>query len=145
MSDGVGRLDIQRHELDAVIHAVGAEQASRQRIVEGLVQLAVDATGDQRIEAGLHVSPQRLRRHLLAEQFLQLLTAARDASVVKLGAFHRVAFRTGPVACLETFARAPSDVGKTLVVALEAFSDAGGDALGQCRRNGGCAHRRDAG
>lgn len=37
--DRIGRLDIQRDELDLRIHAVGAEVTPGQGIVEGLVQL----------------------------------------------------------------------------------------------------------
>jgi hypothetical protein len=57
MGDGVGRFDVDRHELDRIVHATGGEQPPGQGVVEGLVQLAVDQPFDQRGEGCAYLHP----------------------------------------------------------------------------------------
>ena len=57
MRDAVGGLDAQRHELDVGIDAAGLEEAPRQRVVVGLVQLAIEQTANRLFEGRLDAQP----------------------------------------------------------------------------------------
>ena len=59
MGDAIGRFDAQRDEFDVGIDAAGLEEAPRQRVVVGLVQLGVEQTGDLGLECGLDARPHR--------------------------------------------------------------------------------------
>ncbi len=127
MGDRVGRFDVHRDELDRRIHAAGLEEAPGQRVVEGLVQLAVDQIRDEPVIAVAHRRPQRAVMRVIQQRRLQAQRALGDAFVVQLDALHRVTARTGPVHGFEAAARPLRDLGEARVVVRKGVVDEGGD------------------
>jgi len=132
MGDGVGGLDIQRHEFDAVIHAVGGEQAPGQGVVERLVQLTIDTAIDQGGEIAFDLRPEQPGIARAGQQLLQPCTALAHAEVIQFNTRDCVGFGGGPITVLEALAGTPADLGEAMVVILEALRDATGKAGGQC-------------
>jgi hypothetical protein len=120
---GVGGLDVQGHEFHRRVHAAGLEEAPGQRVVEGLVQLAVDQAVDQLLVAAADRRPQRAVMGVLLQGRFQPQHALGDALVVQFDALHRVLARGRPVARLEAQFGAPGDVGEARVVVGEGVTD----------------------
>ncbi len=115
-------------ELQRRVHAPGSEQAPRQRVVEGLVQLGVDQALQQRAVAGVHPQPQRALADRLTGKAAQRIHLLGDAQVVQGDALDRILSRTGPVALLEALPRPRGDRRKAGVVLLETVADGYRDA-----------------
>ena len=123
-----GRHDLQRQELHVRRDAVDLEESPRQRVVEGLVQLAIRQRGDAQGVGRADVAPQRTRAHALFQQRFQPRQGFAHAGFVQIDARGGVGLRLPPVAAFETFARATGDVGEARVVVVEAVGDARGRA-----------------
>ena len=148
MGDRVGGLDIHGHELDGRIHALGGEQAPRQGVVEGLVQLGIDQAVQQRGVGLAYVQPQRAGAHVLACAAAQGIHGLGDAVVIQADAFDGVLPGTGPVTRFKAQPRPLRDGRKARVVVLEAIADQQRQRCGQrtgIRSIGGShsSHRRD--
>ncbi|MNV80956.1 hypothetical protein D3C71_1745910 [compost metagenome] len=127
MGDGVGRLHIHRHELDRPVYATGREQPACQRVVEGLVQLGVDQSGQQRGIRRANLQPQRALTHTLTDCAAQGIDGLGDALVIQRDALHGISPCLRPVLGLETGPGTSADLGEGKVIGLEAFGDATGD------------------
>ena len=123
MGDAIRGRDRQRHELDRRIHAAGREEAARERVEEGLVQLLVEQAGDQLGVARMDARPQRLVLRLRFKLGGQPCAGGSHAAVVELDALDRVRARAQPVALLEAPPRALGDRAEVAVVALKGIAD----------------------
>ncbi len=120
MRDAVGRIDVERDEFGLRVDAADAEEAPRQRVEPGLVQLLVEQSGDRRRVGVAHRAPERAIGRRRAEHAFDALDHFADAVVVELDAFARIVLRAFPVARLEAPLRALRDRGKARVVVGEA-------------------------
>jgi len=119
MRDAVGRIDVEGDELGLRVDAADAEEAPRQRVEPGLVQLLVEQTGNRGRVGVAHRAPERTVAWHRTEHALDALDHLADAIVVQLDALARVVLRAFPVARLEAALRALRDRGKTRVVVGE--------------------------
>ena len=120
MRDAVGRIDVEGDELGLRVDAADAEEAPRQRVEPGLVQLLVEQTGNRRRVGVAHRAPERAIGRRCAEHAFDALDHFADAVVVQLDALARVVLRAFPVARFETALRAFGNRGKARVVVGEA-------------------------
>ncbi len=148
MGDAIGRLDAQRDELDVGIDAAGLEEAPGQRVVVGLIELAVEQSGNFGIERELDAGPDRALAGAFAQGLQQGVAGFGHATVVHLDALDQVGLHRRPLAPLETAACALRDVAETTVVVVEAGAQLGGGVLGEDighgRDRGGWTHHRIA-
>ncbi|KAG1392199.1 hypothetical protein G6F59_014664 [Rhizopus arrhizus] len=105
MGDGIGRFNVEGDELQRRVHATGGEQAPRQGVVEGLVQLGIDQLLQQGAVARVHLQPQRARADRLTGEATQGIHLLGDAQVVQGDALDGILAGAGPVALLEALPR----------------------------------------